>query len=93
MITTYFDVPFNYNCIAIKINMRKLEIRLTETQYQKMKSIIGRSNADHLGEGVFGGYELWLSIGIPDIFPATLEIKTNKSTELGEVKRKTKRKI
>ena len=65
--------------------MRKLEIRLTEAQYKKMKNIIGRSNADHLGEGVFGGYELCLSIGIPDIFPASLEIKTNKSTELGEV--------
>lgn len=66
--------------------MRKLEIQVTEAQYQKMKAIIGRSNADHLGEGVFVGYEFCLSIGIPDIFPARLEIKTNKGTELGEVK-------
>ena len=66
--------------------MRKLEINLTENQYQKMNRIIRNSNSDHLSEGVFGGYELCLSIGVPDVFPASLEIKTNKSTELGEVK-------
>ena len=35
--------------------IRKLEIQLTEAQYQKIKTIIGRSNADHLGAEVFGG--------------------------------------
>ncbi|WP_026837363.1 hypothetical protein [Gillisia sp. JM1] len=66
--------------------MRKLEISLTEEQYQHMQEEIKYSNRVHLSEGVFGGYELCLSVGIPNVFPATLEMKTNKSTELGEVK-------
>jgi len=65
--------------------MRKLEINLTEDQYQKMNKIIRNSNSDHLNEGVFGGYELRLNISIPDIFPATLDIHAGKLSELGEV--------
>ena len=65
--------------------MKKLEITISEDQYQKLNSIIKKSNLDHLSEGAFGGYELCLSIGIPDIFPASLEIKTNKSIDVGEV--------
>jgi hypothetical protein len=38
---------------------------------KKMKSILGKSNAEHLSEGVFGDYELYLNIGIPDVFSAT----------------------
>ena len=72
--------------------MRKLEITISEDQYQKLNSIILKSNSDHLSEGVFGGYELCLSIGIPDIFPASLEIKTNKSIDLGEVEWKFSKK-
>ena len=65
--------------------MRKLEISLSEDQYQKMKSIIQKSNSNHLSEGVFGGYELRLNISIPDIFPASLDIHSGELSELGEV--------
>lgn len=65
--------------------MRKLEITISEDQYQKLNSIIRKSNSDHLSEGVFGGYELRLNISIPDIFPATLDIHSGKLTEIGEV--------
>lgn len=50
-----------------------------------MKNMIGKANADHLDEDVFGCYELCLNIGIPYIFPDTLNIRTYKSTELGKV--------
>jgi len=65
--------------------MRKLEISLTEDQYQKTNRIIRNSNTDHLNEGVFGGYELRLNISIPDVFPATLDLKIGEVKELGEV--------
>ena len=66
--------------------MRKLEIILTEEQYQHIEEEIKNAYRVHLSEDVFGGYELYLSVGIPDVFPATLEIKTNESKELGEVR-------
>ena len=72
--------------------MRKLEITISEDQYQKLNSIIRKSNSDHLSEVAFGGYELCLSIGIPDIFPANLTINTNKSIDLGEVEWKFSKK-
>lgn len=72
--------------------MRTLEITLTEDQYKHIKEEIRYQNRAHLSEGVFGGYELSLSIGIPDIFPASLEIKTNKSADLGEVEWKFSKK-
>jgi len=72
--------------------MKKLETAISEDQYQKLNSIIRKSNSDHLSEGAFGGYELCLRIGTPDIFPASLEIKTIESTELGEVKWKFSKK-
>ncbi len=65
--------------------MRKLEITISEDQYQKLNSIIQKLNSDHLSEGVFGGYELRLNISIPDIFPATLDIHSATLSELGEV--------
>jgi len=65
--------------------MRKLEIILTEEQYQHVQEEIKYANRVHLSEGVFGGYELCLSVGIPDVFPATLDIRTHKNTELGKV--------
>ncbi len=66
--------------------MRKIEIRLTEEQYQHIQEEIKYANRVHLSEGVFGGYELCLCVGIPNVFPATLDIKTNERSELGEVK-------
>lgn len=65
--------------------MRKLEITISEDQYQKLNSIIKKSNSDHLSEGVYGGYELRLNISIPDIFPATLDVYSGNLSELGEV--------
>ncbi len=65
--------------------MRKLEITLTEEQYQYIQEEIKYSNRVRLSEGVFGGYELCLSVGIPNVFGAQLEMKTNKTIDLGEV--------
>ena len=65
--------------------MRKLEISLTEEQYQHIQEEIKYSNRVHLSEGVFGGYELCLQVGIPDVFGAQLEMKTNNTIGLGEV--------
>ncbi|CAM4171936.1 hypothetical protein [Gillisia hiemivivida] len=66
--------------------MRKFEISLTEEQYQHIQEEIKYSNRVHLSEGVFGGYELCLSVGIPNVFGGQLELKTNTSIDLGEVK-------
>ncbi|AVR47051.1 hypothetical protein C7S20_18355 [Christiangramia fulva] len=65
--------------------MRKLEIILTEEQYRHIQEEIKYSNRVHLSEGVFGGYELRLNVSIPDVFPATLNLHTEKLFELGEV--------
>ena len=65
--------------------MRKLEITLTEEQYQHIQEEIIYSNRIHLSEGVFGGYELCLQVGIPDIFGSLLEMKMANTVELGEV--------
>lgn len=73
--------------------MRKLEICLTEEQYQHIQEEIKYYNRTHLSEGVFGGYELCLHMGVPNVFGCTLEIKTNNSIDLGEVEWKfTKKK-
>jgi hypothetical protein len=69
-----------------KNHMRKLEISLTEEQYQYIQEEIKYSNRLHLSEGVFGGYEICLNIGVPDVFGAHLELRTNDSIDLGEVK-------
>jgi hypothetical protein len=65
--------------------MRKLKITLTEEQYQHIQEEIKYYNRSHLSEGVFGGYELCLSVGIPNVFGAQLDMKTNKTIDLGEV--------
>lgn len=44
--------------------MRKLEITLSEKQYQHIQEEIKYANRTHLSEGVFGGYELCLQAGI-----------------------------
>jgi hypothetical protein len=69
-----------------KEHMRKLEISITEEQYQHIQEEIKYSNRLHLSEGVFGGYEFCLSIGVPDVIGAHLELRTNDSIDLGEVK-------
>jgi hypothetical protein len=65
--------------------MRKLEITLTEVQHQNIREEIKYSNRVHLSEGVFGGYELCLSVGIPNMFGGHLELRTNTTIDLGEV--------
>lgn len=65
--------------------MRKLEITLTEEQYQHIEEEIKYSNRIHLSEGIFGGYEICLQVGIPDVFGSFLEMKMANTVELGEV--------
>ena len=66
--------------------MRKLEISLSEEQYQHIQEEIKYAYRTHLSEGVFGGYELCLNVSVPDTFGSTLEINTNNPIDLGEVK-------
>lgn len=66
--------------------MRKLEITLTEEQYQHIQEEIKYSNRIHLSEGVFGGYELCLQVSIPNSFGSFLEMKMANTVEIGEVK-------
>ena len=65
--------------------MRKLEITLTEEQYQHIIAERSYGNRTNLEEETFGGYELCLHIGSPDVFPATLEMKMINTIDLGEV--------
>ena len=65
--------------------MRKLEINLTEEQYQHIQEEIKYANRTHLSEGVFGGYELCLQVGIPNVYGSFLEMKMANTIELGEV--------
>ena len=65
--------------------MRKLEITLTEEQYQHIQEEIKYANRTHLSEGVFGGYELCLQVGIPDVFGGFLKMNMANTIELGEV--------
>ena len=65
--------------------MRKLEITLTEEQYQHIQEEIKYYSRTHLSEGVFGGFELCLNVSVPNSFGSILEMKTNNIIELGEV--------
>ena len=65
--------------------MRKLEITLTEEQYQHIIAERSYGNRTNLEEETFGGYELCLHIGSPDVFPATLEMKMINTIDRGEV--------
>lgn len=70
----------------MKLTMRKLEITLTEEQYQHIQEEIKYYNRVHLSEGVFGGYELILNVSVPNVFGDFLELRTNNTIDLGEVK-------
>ena len=65
--------------------MRKLEINLTEEQYQHIQEEIKYYNRTQLSEGVFGGYELCLNVSVPNSFGSILEMRTNNTIDLGEV--------
>ena len=64
--------------------MRKLEIELTEEQYQHIMEEVRYSSSVHLQEESFGGYELCLYVSIPNIF-SSLEMKMANTIDLGEV--------
>ncbi len=65
--------------------MRKLEINLTEEQYQHIIEERSYGNRTNLAEETFGVYEICLHVGSPDLFPATLEMKMINTIDLGEV--------
>lgn len=50
--------------------MRKLEITITEVQYQHIQEEIKYYNPTHLSKAVFGGYELCLNVSVPNIMAA-----------------------
>ena len=65
--------------------MRKLEIELTEEQYQHIKEEVRYAGRAHLQEESFGGYTLSLHVGIPHVF-SFLEMKMANTIDLGDVK-------
>ncbi len=64
--------------------MRKLEIILTEEQYQYIKEEINYGGRTLLEEETFGGYEFTLHVGVPNIF-TYLQLKYINDIDLGEV--------
>ena len=65
--------------------MRKLEITLSEEQYQHIMAEISYAGRLNLEEETFGGYELCLHVGVPNIFGSFLEMKMANTIDLGEV--------
>ena len=65
--------------------MRKLKINLTEKQYPHIVEERSYGNHTNIEEETFGGYEICLHVGSPDVFPATLEMKMINTIDLGEV--------
>lgn len=61
--------------------MRKLEIILSEEQYQHIIAERSYCNRTNLEEETFGGYELCLHV----VSPAILETKMINIIDLGEV--------
>ncbi len=64
--------------------MRKLEITLTEEQYQHIQEEIKYGGRTLLEEETFGGYEFTLHVGVPNIF-TYLQLKYINDIDLGEV--------
>lgn len=64
--------------------MRKLEIILSEEQYQHIMAEISYGNRTNLQEETFGGFELTLHVAQPNIY-SSLEIKMINKIDLGEV--------
>ncbi|MCB7481609.1 hypothetical protein [Christiangramia sediminis] len=65
--------------------MRKLEITLTEEQYQHIVAERSYGNRANLEEETFGGCDICLHVGSPDVFTASLEMKMINTIDLGEV--------
>lgn len=64
--------------------MRKLEIILTEEQYQHIMAEISYGNRTNLQEEAFGGFEITLHVAQPDIY-SYMEMKMFNKIDLGEV--------
>ena len=54
--------------------MRLLEILLIEEQYQYIMEEVSYVGRQNLEEETFGGYELCLHVGIPNIFESSMEM-------------------
>ena len=65
--------------------MPKLEIQLSDEQYQHRKEEISYAGRLALEEETFGGYELCLQVPIPNALPSSLEMKLANTIDLGEV--------
>ncbi|WP_298527857.1 hypothetical protein [uncultured Christiangramia sp.] len=65
--------------------MRRIEIKLSEQQYQHIIAERRYGNRINLQEETFGGYEICLHVSSPDIIPATPKMKMINKIELGEV--------
>lgn len=65
--------------------MPKLEIQLSDEQYQNIREEIRYAGRLALEEETFGGYALCLQVAIPNVFPSFLEMKMANSIDLGEV--------
>ena len=65
--------------------MRKIEINLTEEQYQHIVAERSYGNRTNLEEETFGGFDLCLHVGSPDVIPAILEMKMINRIDLEEV--------
>ncbi|MBZ9631237.1 hypothetical protein LB465_10650 [Salegentibacter sp. LM13S] len=64
--------------------MRKLEITLTEEQYQYIQEEIKYGGRTILEEETLGGYEITLHVGVPNIY-TYLEMNYINKIDLGEV--------
>lgn len=64
--------------------MRKLEIILTEEQYEHIQEEIKYGGRTMLAEETMGGYELTLHVGVPNIY-TYLEMSYINRIDLGEV--------
>jgi|TARA_R100000501_G_C2598744_1_gene96493 hypothetical protein len=64
--------------------MRKLEITLTEEQYQHIQAEIKYGGRKMLEEETMGGYEITLHVGVPNIY-TYLELNYINKIDLGEV--------
>ncbi len=64
--------------------MRKLEISLTEEQFQHIKEEINYGGRTLLEEETFGGFEFTLHVGVPNIYTC-LQLKYINNIDLGEV--------
>ncbi|SFF95402.1 hypothetical protein SAMN04488033_11642 [Salegentibacter agarivorans] len=64
--------------------MRKLEITLTEEQYQHIQEEIKYGGRTILEEETLGGYEITLHVGVPNIY-TYLELNYINKIDLGEV--------